>query len=445
MYLLYSTLIVLLVLAASPYFLYQAARHRKYVSSFWQRLGFLPASFNPEREACVWVHAVSVGEVMAARALLTELHRRHPDVRLVLSTTTVTGQSVARRHLPELDVFYFPFDLPWMVNRTLEVVRPRLLVLLETELWPNVLDACRRRGVSTCVVNGRISQRSYPRYRLVRSLFRRVLDNVDRFCVQDEASARRLIELGAAPDRVIVTGSLKFDAVRAPEPVASAVVRDQVLRYFRVAPDRPVLVAASTRRGEELPVLRTFVRIKETSASALLIIAPRHPERFREVTQLVEQMGFVVARRSDLAIDAEPRADVVILDSIGELAHVYRVATLVFVGGSLVDWGGHNILEPAVHGKAIVFGPHMQNFEEIAATFLRHDAACQVRTAAELQDVLLRLLTDSVRRASLGAAAQALVDANRGALQKSIVEVERMLGLGASSAGGRTGSLRRVH
>ena len=445
MYLLYSVLIVVLFFVASPYFLYQVVRHRKYVSSFRQRLGYLPASFNPERRESVWIHAVSVGEVMAARALLGELRQRHPELRLVLSTTTLTGQFVARQDMPDLDVFYFPFDLPWIINRTLEAVRPRLLILMETELWPNILQSCRLRGIRTCVVNGRISPRSFPRYRLVRSLFRRVLDNVDCFCMQDEASASRLIELGAKPSRVKVTGSLKFDAVQAPELEASAAIRDRVLRYFRVPADRPVLVAASTRRGEELPVLQAFERVKRSTSSALLIMAPRHPERFSEVAQLAERAGFEVARRSELTIDAEPRADVVILDSIGELARVYRVATIVFVGGSLVNWGGHNILEPAVFGKAIVFGPYMQNFEAIAEAFLRHDAACQVRHAAELEEVLLGLLTDPVRRASLGAAAKALVEANRGALQKSVVEVEAILGVDGGRAQGLTGSLRRVH
>ena len=257
--------------------------------------------------------------------------------------------------------------------------------------------------------------------------------------MQDEASASRLIELGAEPSRVKVTGSLKFDAVQAPELEASAAIRDRVLRYFRVPADRPVLVAASTRRGEEVPVLQAFERVKRSMSSALLIMAPRHPERFSEVAQLAERAGFEVARRSELTIDAEPRADVVILDSIGELARVYRVAAIVFVGGSLVNWGGHNILEPAVFGKAIVFGPYMQNFAAIADAFLRHDAACQVRQAAELEEVLLRLLTDPVRRASLGAAAKALVEANRGALQKSVVEVEAILGVDGGRAQGLTG------
>ncbi len=444
MYIAYSFLTVLAFLLASPYFLYQAVRHRKHVGSFAQRLGYLPSSFNPERRDSVWVHAVSVGEVLSARPLLAELGLRHPELRLVLSTTTITGQDVGRRHYPDVDVCYFPFDLPWIVSRTLEVVRPRLFLMVENEIWPNVLKACHERGVPTCLVNGRISARSFPRYRLVRPLFRRVLANIDQCCVQDEESARRLIGLGAEPSRVTVTGSLKFDAVESPGTAASATVRDPVLRYFRLPDTRSVIMAASTRRGEEEPVLRAFARVRTTSPTSLLIVAPRHPERFGEVAQQAERMGFSVARRSELRIDAEPRADVVILDSIGELTRLYRVATVVFVGGSLVDWGGHNILEPAVFGKPIVFGPHMQNFAEIAEAFVSHDAAWQVDSAGELEDALLRLLTDPVRRASLGAAAKALVESSRGAIQKTLGVIDQLLPAATTSPAGAAGSLRRI-
>lgn len=442
MYIAYSFLTIVAFLVASPYFLYQAIRHRKHIGSFAQRLGYLPGSFNRERRDSVWVHAVSVGEVLSARPLLAELGRRHPDLRLVLSTTTITGQHAAKLHYPDVAVCYFPFDLPWVVNRTLDIVRPRLFLMVETEIWPNVLEACRQRGVHTCLVNGRISARSFPRYRLIRPMFRRVLGNIDRCCVQDEESARRLIELGAEPTRVTVTGSLKFDSVESPDTAASATVRDGVLRYFRVPERRSVIMAASTRRGEEEPVLRAFARVRTTSPRSLLIVAPRHPERFGEVAQQAERMGFSVARRSELQIDAEPRADVVILDSIGELSRLYRVATVVFVGGSLIDWGGHNILEPAVFGKPIVFGPYMQNFTEIAEAFVAHDAAWQVRSPGELEDALLRLLTDPVRRASLGAAAKALVESSRGAIQKTLGVIDQLLP--ASDPADAAGRLRRI-
>ncbi|HEX5474475.1 MAG TPA: 3-deoxy-D-manno-octulosonic acid transferase [Vicinamibacterales bacterium] len=426
MYVAYSVLIVTFFVVVSPYLVWQAVRYRKYVVSLRQRFGYLPVSFNLDGDDSIWIHAVSVGEVLTARALLPELRERYPRMRLFLSTTTITGQQIARNTLQYVDeVFYFPFDLGFIVERTLRLVRPRLFVMMETEIWPNLLRACRRQHVKTMLVNGRISSRSYPRYRLGRPFFRRVLDHVDRFCMQSDESARRIVDIGAAPERVVVTGSLKFDSLEIPGASPDR-GRNRVLRYFRMSPDRPVVIAASTLKGEEEPVLEAFQRIHARMPETLLIIAPRKPERFDEVFQLARRQGWDAIRRTELPVDAEPRQDVVVLDTIGELAQVYQIATAVFVGGSLVDAGGHNILEPAVFGKPIVFGPHMQNFAEIAATFLDHQAAVQVRTGRELEPVLLALLGDPVRRARLGAAARALVEANRGARTKTMAAVAQV-------------------
>jgi 3-deoxy-D-manno-octulosonic-acid transferase len=335
---------------------------------------------------------------------------------------------VARRSLPDADaVFYFPFDWAFIVKRTLGLVRPRLFIMMETEIWPNLLRQCRKRGVKTVVINGRISSRSYPRYRLVRPFFRRVLADIDRFCMQSDESARRLLDLGGDPARVTVTGSLKFDSLEIPPATAHGKPRERVLRFFRLSPNRTVVVAGSTMKGEEGALLHAFSRIKATLPSALLVLAPRAPERFGEVERLARDAGFVTTRRSTLPIDAEPRADVVVLDSIGELAQLYQLATAVFVGGSLADHGGHNILEPAIFGKPVVFGPHMQNFKEIADAFLANDAAVQVHSDRELDDVLLTLVSDPVRRAGLGAAARALVEANRGAKTKTLDIITTLL------------------
>jgi 3-deoxy-D-manno-octulosonic-acid transferase len=321
----------------------------------------------------------------------------------------------------------------------LRLVKPRLFVMMETEIWPNLLRACAREGVRTVLVNGRISARSYPRYRFARPFFRHVLRHVDRFCMQGEESARRIIEIGAAPERVTVTGSLKFDSLELAvsadpsdgpqyriQPMRDR-GRNRVLRYFRIPPERPVVIAASTLRGEEEPVLDAFQRIRATMPTALLIVAPRKPERFDEVERLARRSGWNVARRSELRVDSEPRHDVVVLDTIGELAQLYQVATAVFVGGSLVAAGGHNILEPAVFGKPIVFGPHMENFAEIARTFLDNAAAIQIRDGRDLESVLLDLLRDPVQRARLGAAARALVEANRGARARTLAVLAELL------------------
>ena len=428
MYSLYSILVLAVAVIASPWFVYQALRYKKYVGSLGQRMGYLPVSFNIDADRSIWIHAVSVGEVLTARPLISDLKRKYPDLRIFLSTTTLAGQQLARRSVPDVDaVFYFPFDLGIFVRRTLDLVRPRLFVMMETEIWPNLLRECRRRGVKTAVVNGRLSPKSFPRYRMVRPMMRRVLDDIDKFCVQSEESARRFIELGADPGRVVVTGSLKFDSLDLPSTAPQARARDRVLRYFRLPPSRPVILAGSTMKGEEAAVLRAFRRVRSTTPNALLILAPRNPERFGEAEQLARAEGWKVARRSDLAIDAEPRVDIVVLDTIGELATLYQVATVVFVGGSLVATGGHNVLEPAVFGKPIVFGPHMENFVEIADTFVTNGGGLQLENERELEEAFISLMSDPVRRARLGAAARALVEANRGAKEKSVSVLAALL------------------
>jgi 3-deoxy-D-manno-octulosonic-acid transferase len=427
MYFLYTSVSIVLFVLLAPYFAYQALRYRKYVVNLRQRFGYLPISFNVDAEPSIWIHAVSVGEALTARALAGDLKRRYPGLRLFVSTTTVAGQQVAAREIKDADaVFYFPLDFPFIVNRTLRLVKPRLFVAMETEIWPNLLRACRREGIRTAVANGRISDRSYPRYRVIRRLFKRVLADVDRFCMQSRESADRLIALGADPSRVAVTGNLKFDSLKATVAAADRGMH-RVERFFRVPDDRPVIVAGSTMRGEELMVLRAFERMRASAPRTLLIVAPRHPERFDEVERLAREEGFRTLRRSQLAIDEDPAADVVVLDSIGELAHLYRLATLVFVGGSLVPTGGHNILEPAVFGRAILFGPHMQNFAEISAAFLDARAAVQVADEWALEAAFQDLLGDAARRQALGRAAQALVETNHGARERTLAAIAELL------------------
>jgi 3-deoxy-D-manno-octulosonic-acid transferase len=365
---------------------------------------------------------------MMVRALVGDLRERYPHLRVFVSTTTLTGQQIAKRIQGVDGVFFFPFDLPIFVNRTLRLVKPRLLIMMETEIWPNLLRRCRKLGVKTMLVNGRISSRSYPRYRLARAFFRRVLADIDRLCMQSDESRRRIIDIGAEAGRVTVTGSLKFDSLETPA-MASGRGASRVLRYFRIPAGRPVFIAASTFKGEEAAVLDAFAVVRRAAPGALAVIAPRKPERFGEAEALARAEGLRVVRRSALAVDAEPRADVVILDSMGELAHLFQVATVVFVGGSLVAQGGHNILEPAVHGKPIVFGPHMENFAEISRTFLQNQAAIQVPDAASLIEVVARLMRDPVERARLGAAARALVEANRGAKDRTLAAVAEILPL----------------
>ena len=402
---------------------------------------FRPAAgraVNPGRRPSIWVHAVSVGEALAARPLLRALRAAYPEHRLVVSTTTATGQRVVRGFGGEVDaVCYAPFDFPPFVNRALDRIAPELFLVVDTEIWPNLLRACRRRGVAAQIVNGRLSDRSFRRYRLARCCMRRVLADVGRVCVQTEEWGRRFIALGADPARVTVTGSLKFDAVGGP-PAASRSAAgdgDSLRAAFAFARQRRVLIAASTLRGEEEPVLRAFGRARRTAPDALLVIAPRHPERFDEAREVAERAGHRVRMRSELAPGRDPGAEVVILNTLGELGRLFEIASAVFVGGSLVPAGGHNPIEPAAFGRAVVVGPHMENFAEVTRAFLLRGAAIQVRDAGELEETLADLLRDAERRARLGDAARAIVEANRGATRRTLDVAAELLPR-AEEAGG---------
>ena len=425
MYSVYTALLVIYALFRLPPMAYAAWRRGKQTGDIGQRFGHLPDSVNPDGRPAIWIHAVSVGETLAARPLARAFRQAYPAHRLILSTTTVTGQTVAQRLAASRDVdavIYAPFDLPSPVARALDRIAPALLVLVDTELWPTLLRACRRRGVRTLVANGRISDGSYGRYRRVRGFMRHVLADVDRICAQTDAWRGRFIAIGADPDRVTVTGSLKFDAADAPDGRD-----DPLLATFAFARDRPVVIAASTLAGEEEPVLRAFATIRETAPDALLIVAPRHPERFDDAQAVAERAGFSVARRSALVSGANPDASVIILDTIGELDRLFPIASVVFVGGSLVPAGGHNVLEPAAAGRAIVVGPHMENFAEVARQLLAAGGLLQARDATELISMLTDLARDGARREALGAAARQVVEVNRGATGRTLAAAAELL------------------
>ena len=420
MYLLYNALLFSYFLAVFPALCYRRWKYGKPLVGVSQRLGRLPVGVNPQRTASIWIHAVSVGEAIASRPLIRALRTAYPAHRLLMSTTTTTGQDVAQQFGSDLDaVFYAPFDFTPVVTRALERIAPELLIVIDTEIWPNLFRACRKRGVRTMLVNGRLSDRSYGRYRLVRFFMRRVFEDVDRVCAQTATWAQRYVDIGADQSSVMVTGSVKFDAL---DPSMSSVVQpasDDVLSCFRFAKRRPVFIAASTLRGEEELVLRVVGRILEIASDALIIIAPRHPERFDEVRAMAEAAGYRVQARSELR-GQDSDAPIVLLDTIGELACLFQVASVVFVGGSLVPAGGHNLLEPAVFGKAIIVGPHMDNFAEITSHFVAQKAVVQVRDATEFEIESVDLVRDRGRRERLGNAARELVESCRGATKRTM-------------------------
>jgi len=416
-YFVYSAALALGFVLALPWFLWKGRATGKYFRTFRERMGRLPVYLNIDGDRSIWVHAVSVGEVLAARPLIPALKERYPNHRVYLSTTTMTGNEVARKRVRGVDgLFYAPFDWPGPVRKALATLNPSLLVLVETEIWPNLIHEAHRRGARVAVVNGRISEKSFAGYRRIRRFLRRVLSEVDVFLMQGEAHAERIREMGAPGDRVRVTGNLKFDAVeaaRTPERLAR-IIDGEARR------DRPLWVAGSTVAGEEELVLRAFHHVRERVPRTGLVLAPRHPERFGEVPALVEAAGFRCLRRTALDPGSWRDGEVVLLDTLGELAQIYPLATVVFVGGSLVPAGGHNILEPAVAGRPVVVGPHMQNFEEIAEKFRAEGAVVQVDSVEELAREVTSLLTDEVRRRSLGERARSLVDRNRGALRATL-------------------------
>jgi 3-deoxy-D-manno-octulosonic-acid transferase len=424
MYFLYSILLGIGVLALLPRFLLDAARHGKYAAGLGERAGSLPA-FDAGGRPVVWLHCVSVGEAQAARPLARALLEEYPGYALVVSTTTLTGQRVAREAFEgqAARVFYFPFDWAWSVRRALRAVNPSVVLLMETELWPRFFRECRRRGVSVALVNGRISEKSFGRYKLIRPFIRRVLSDLSLAAVQTEADAARLSALGLAPERARVTGNVKFDI----EETATLPLAEELRQRFRINSDRPLLVAASTHAPEERVVLEAFKLLNSGAKRPRLLVAPRHPERFGEVASLLEASGLSWARRTDEPRGRDAECDVILLDSIGELRAVYTLAEVVFVGGSVAPVGGHNVLEPALDARAVVTGPHTSNFKSIVATLLERDALVRLpdtqepRAAArELARALRELLDDEVKRRRTGERARAVLEENRGATARTV-------------------------
>jgi 3-deoxy-D-manno-octulosonic-acid transferase len=382
-----------------------------------ERLGFY--AILPGAGASVWVHAVSVGETLAALPIVHELRRLHPDLPVVVTTVTATGARVATDRMGGLAVHrYFPLDLPGPVRRAIAAIRPRCLVVLETELWPNLLRALGARGVPIMVANGRISDRSFRRYRRVHRLMTAVLRNVTVFGMQSAEDARRIIALGALPERVVVTGNVKNDA--GSDDGSAAIWR----RLLAVPPDQPVWIAGSTHRGEEPLVLTAHARALAAEPRLTLVVAPRHPERADEVARLIRGRGWSVARRSERSVDRPP-GTVILIDTVGELAQMYHAADFVFVGGSLVPAGGHNVLEPAVKRKPVLFGPHTSNFRESTQLLLERGGGAVVQDGEDLARLVTQLATDPALREKMGAAGAAAMVARQGAVAKTLELIER--------------------
>jgi 3-deoxy-D-manno-octulosonic-acid transferase len=430
MYALYSALLSLFLALTLPYWLLQMMRHGKYRAGLRQRFGAIPPTLAVRGgKRVIWVHAVSVGEVVASSSVIAALQQKFPNHRVLISTTTSTGQKLAARRFGPESVFYFPLDFAFAIRPYLDALRPELVVIAETEFWPNFLRLARRSGARIAVINCRISDRSLPGYKRLGSwlpgLLKKTLANIDLFLAQSEEDRRRLVEIGAAENKISVAGNLKFDVAPPPSPKIVASLRES----FRQSGAGPILVCGSTLEDEEGSLLSAFRSILANHPKAVMMLAPRHPERFAEVGELVESLGFPMWRRSLWSGDP-PVGGVFLVDSIGELAAIYSVATVAFVGGSLVPRGGHNIIEPALYGVPIVTGNHYENFRDVV-NFFASRKAVRIVGLAELPLVLIELIENANESATLGRNALAALESQRGATERTVSALLRLMGAAA--------------
>jgi 3-deoxy-D-manno-octulosonic-acid transferase len=450
-YFIYSLLMSVAALLLLPYWLVQGLRHGKYLSNLKERLGFSFPSLSrlpTERPAAIWIHAVSVGEVLSSVALAKKLKQDYPARPLIVSTTTITGQTLARERIPFADaVIYFPLDWAFCVRRALQAVKPAIVIVLETEIWPIFLREAGRAKIPVVFVSGRISDRSFARYQkyfrtvgfFLRPLLRSALSNATVFLMQSQTDADRILALGAPPERVTVSGNLKYDQVLPTPTPLSHWLATEARRQGR----HPIIVAGSVVATEEPLALIAFGVLQGDYPRALLVLAPRKPERFQAAADFIHESQRKFLRRSELPITGNgiegaggnfygssipDDVTVLLLDSIGELASLYQSADGAFVGGSLVESGGHNILEPAAFGKIPVFGPSMENFAEMASRFVEAKAAVQVESPEDAGVAWIELLRDPERHRQMGETAKRLVDDSRGATSRALAEIAKRLG-----------------
>ncbi len=423
MFVLYSLLLTIAFIFMSPLFL---LRRQKYAAGFRQRLSNYP-EFKQDGRKVIWLHCVSVGETNAARPLVDELKSNFPDHRIVISTTTLTGQTLAQTIFKDKAdaVFYFPFDWKFSVRKALANYKPSIVLLMETEIWPRFIREAKKSGAKIAIVNGRLSEKSFRRYSIVRGFVSTVLEDVDLALMQGEDDLHSIRSLGMDSDRIGLTGNIKFDLEIDERESETA---ERLSHRFDIGSGKYLIVAGSTHSPEERVVLEAFSKARASlQTEARLLIAPRHLERFNEVAQIAADAGFLVARCSEPEKSGDKNADVILLDSVGELRAVFSLAHIVFVGGSLIPHGGQSVLEPASAGKAIITGPHTQNFSSVVKEFATHRAMIQLPLQVEENDYIPlltnafeNLLIDPVEREFLGRNASSVMQMNRGATKNTV-------------------------
>ncbi|MBO6235194.1 MAG: tetraacyldisaccharide 4'-kinase, partial [Schwartzia sp.] len=424
---LYNIAAIIVVLLIIPVFLVRAIRERGFIERIRQSLGFIPedALEKVAKKNCIWVHAASVGEIVAASPLIKEFRNEFPKSPILVSVVTTSGYEMANRIIKDADsIIYFPLDLPFLAARVVRRITPRVFMPVETELWPNFLRECRRMHIPVMMINGRISDKSVKRYRYLYSLKDEMIGTIQKFAMQSPIDAEYIIRLGADPNLVIVTGNTKYDQTYTD---VGADEKAELLAEMGLTHNGGILLAGSTHRGEEDYVLKAFRAFREKSPNAKLIIAPRELLRTREVLMICRRAGFSVARRTELLEHPSEDHDIVVLDTIGELGKVYSIGDVIYVGGSLIAHGGHNILEPAAHGKAIIVGYNMVNFKEIHSLFTKRNAVVTVQNESELTEAVLRLFADSEERARMERETLAIINENKGAARRSAVLLHELL------------------
>lgn len=424
LYFIYDLIFVLLFVIYLPVLFIRILKG-KYREGFWQRFGFIPRAKlrKISGKPVIWVHSVSVGETVAASPLVEKIKEQYPDYAILFSTVTDTGQKMARKIIKEADAFiYFPLDFSLILKRVFAKINPELVVIMETELWPNFINEADNRGAKVVLANGRISDSSAKKYKYLGPYLKDMLSKIDIMAMQSEQDLSYILELGAAPSKVFNTGNTKLDQDYS---MVSAVEKDHYYRVFKIDKKQPLLVVGSTHPNEEEQFVEVFKELKKDFSQLVMILAPRHINRTKEIENIYLAAGIDTVRRTEIVErTVEP---VILLDTIGELAKIYSIADLVFVGGSLIEKGGHNILEPAVHGKLVFFGPHMFNFKESTNLLLEEKAAIQVKDCKELTAKLKTFFADPQLLKKYSQRIGSVIAVNKGASEKTAALLKKLL------------------
>lgn len=428
----YNILFTLFFFLSTPYYFLKLLRRGNWKSKFWERFGIYDKSVKDDlarfKNKIIWLHAVSVGEANIAIRLIRDLIQKLPDYKIVISTTTSTGMEVLRKNLPETIIkIYYPVDFPCCVKKAITTISPKLIVIVEAEIWPNLFWIAEEFNIPIALVNARLSEKSYRGYKRFMFLFKPLFGKLKAIGCQDEFDRQRLIEIGCNPQNITITGNIKFDAAYPPKEAKLDVYK--LLKQIGISPESPILIGGSTHNGEEEILVKIVQKLRAKWKDLFLILVPRHFERTKEVEDVLKNLGMSYVLRTEIENNPKTAAppECLLVNTTGELRDFYRCATVVFVGKSLTAKGGQNPIEPAALGKPIIFGPNMQNFSAIARAFVENNAAIQVSNIDELEKTVDTLLGDAEQRAQLGENAIKVIQKNSGAVERTVEMIVKLI------------------